>query len=152
VLTPEEAQSLATIEPREVLLAKIAGAAKMQMSRAAYMFQALQSRFLALLEAYREKVPAGESDGDVAGAQAEAGSDGDAEAAAETEPASPAGTEVEEPAPDATVPDEALEEEDGAATTGGSEAETEPQSAGTEPETETETETEPPGSGEDGEE
>jgi large subunit ribosomal protein L10 len=57
VLTPEEAQSLATIEPREVLLAKMAGLAKAEMSRAAFMFNALQSRFLALLEAYRDKLP-----------------------------------------------------------------------------------------------
>jgi large subunit ribosomal protein L10 len=57
VLTPEEAQSLATIEPREVLLAKMAGLAKAEMSRAAFMFNALQSRFLALLEALKEKMP-----------------------------------------------------------------------------------------------
>ena len=62
VLSPEDAQALATIEPREVLLAKVAGAAKAQMARAAYAFQALQSRFLAVLEAYREKVPAGPAD------------------------------------------------------------------------------------------
>jgi large subunit ribosomal protein L10 len=64
VLTPEEAQALATIEPREVLLARMAGAAKAQMSRAAYVFQALQGRFLALLEAYREKIPEAEAAGD----------------------------------------------------------------------------------------
>ena len=57
VLTPEEAQALATIESREVLLAKMAGLAKAEMSRAAYMFNALQSRFVALLEAYRDKLP-----------------------------------------------------------------------------------------------
>jgi large subunit ribosomal protein L10 len=57
VLSPEDAQALATIEPREVLLARVAGAAKGQMARAAFAFQALQSRFLALVEAFREKVP-----------------------------------------------------------------------------------------------
>jgi large subunit ribosomal protein L10 len=57
VLSAEEAQSLSTIEPREVLLAKLAGMAKAEMARALYMFQAHQSRFLALLDAYREKLP-----------------------------------------------------------------------------------------------
>jgi large subunit ribosomal protein L10 len=57
VLSPEEASALATIESREVLLAKVAGAAKAEMSRAAYMFNALQSRFLAVLDAYKAKLP-----------------------------------------------------------------------------------------------
>src|SRR5207244_3809262 len=57
VLTPEEAQSLATIEPREVLLAKMAGLAKAEMARAAFAFKALQGRFFALLQAYGEKFP-----------------------------------------------------------------------------------------------
>jgi large subunit ribosomal protein L10 len=67
VLSPEEASALATIESREVLLAKVAGAAKAEMSRAAYMFNALQSRFLAVLEAYRAKLP-GEDSEEEAGA------------------------------------------------------------------------------------
>jgi large subunit ribosomal protein L10 len=63
ILSPEQAQSLATIEPREVLLSQMAGLAKAQMSRAAYGFQALQARFLALLEALQEKMPR-EGDGE----------------------------------------------------------------------------------------
>src|SRR5206468_4013950 len=57
VLSPEEATSLATIEPREALLAKMAGLAKAEMSRAAFMFNALQSKFLSLLEAFKDKLP-----------------------------------------------------------------------------------------------
>jgi large subunit ribosomal protein L10 len=57
VLSPEQAQSLATIEPREVLLARMAGLAQAQMSRAAFGFQALQAKFLALLEALKDKLP-----------------------------------------------------------------------------------------------
>ena len=98
VMTSAEAQNLATIEPREVLLAKLAGAMKAEMSRAAYMLQALQSRFLSVLEAYREKVPAGE---------APAAEEPAAEA--EEVPAEEAGTEVEETAPEADVPEEATE-------------------------------------------
>jgi large subunit ribosomal protein L10 len=118
VLSAAEAASLATIEPREVLLAKFAGAAKMQMSRAAYMFVALQSRFFGLLEAYREKLPAPEQVEEVEEAEElEELEEVDAPVAetAAPETAEPdggnRGTEVEETAPDAGLPDEALEEE-----------------------------------------
>jgi large subunit ribosomal protein L10 len=57
VLSAVEAQSLATIAPREVLLSQMAGLAKAEMSRAAYVMQALQSRFLALLGALEDKLP-----------------------------------------------------------------------------------------------
>jgi large subunit ribosomal protein L10 len=57
VLSAAEAQSLATLDTREVMLSKIAGLLKMEMNRAASMFQAVQSRFLGVLEAYKEKVP-----------------------------------------------------------------------------------------------
>ena len=71
VLSPEEASALATIESREVLLAKVAGAAKAEMSRAAYMFQALQSRFLAVLDAYKAKLPGEEPEAEASPAQEE---------------------------------------------------------------------------------
>ena len=57
VLSAAEAQALATLESREVMLSRIAGILKAEMSRAAFMFQALQSRFLGVLEAYKEKLP-----------------------------------------------------------------------------------------------
>jgi large subunit ribosomal protein L10 len=57
VLSAADAQSLATLESREVMLSKIAGLLKGEMTRAASMFQAVQSRFLGVLEAYKEKVP-----------------------------------------------------------------------------------------------
>jgi large subunit ribosomal protein L10 len=56
VLGPSEAQALATLDSRDVMLSKIAGMLKSEMTRAASMFQALQSRFLGVLEAYREKL------------------------------------------------------------------------------------------------
>ncbi len=61
VLSAEEAQSLATLESRDAMLSKIAGLLKSEMSRAASMFIALQSRFLGVLEAYRDKLPAEEA-------------------------------------------------------------------------------------------
>jgi large subunit ribosomal protein L10 len=61
LLSADEAKSLAALESRELMLSKIAGLLKGEMSRAASMFQALQSQFLGLLDAYREKLPAAEA-------------------------------------------------------------------------------------------
>jgi large subunit ribosomal protein L10 len=57
VLSADEAKGLADLEPREVMLSKIAGLLKGEMSRAASMFVSAQSKFLSLLEAYKETVP-----------------------------------------------------------------------------------------------
>ena len=61
LLSADEAKALADLESREVMLSKIAGLLKGEMSRAAAMFQAGQSKFLSLLEAYKEKVPGEEA-------------------------------------------------------------------------------------------
>jgi len=58
LLDAAAAQALATLESREAMLSKIAGMLKSEMSRAASMFQALQSQFVGLLEAYRDTFPA----------------------------------------------------------------------------------------------
>ena len=57
VLSADEAKSLADLESREVMLSKVAGLLKSEMSRAAAAFVSAQSKFLSLLEAYKEKVP-----------------------------------------------------------------------------------------------
>jgi large subunit ribosomal protein L10 len=57
VLSADEAKSLADLDSREVMLSKVAGMLKSEMSRAAAMFVSAQSKFLSLLEAYKEKVP-----------------------------------------------------------------------------------------------
>jgi len=100
VLDAAEAQALATLESREVMLSKIAGMLKAEMTRAASMFQTLQSRFVGLLEAYRDKLPAeaeepsaAEAEGSQA-AQAEEASEPEPEATSEPE----ASSEVEGPA------------------------------------------------------
>ncbi|MGH2683325.1 MAG: 50S ribosomal protein L10 [Actinomycetota bacterium] len=62
VLSADQVKALAALETREVMLAKLAGLAKSQMATAAWMFQALQSKFLAVLDAYKDKLPAGESE------------------------------------------------------------------------------------------
>ncbi|MBI3648214.1 MAG: 50S ribosomal protein L10 [Actinobacteria bacterium] len=60
VLGADDARALADLEPRDVMLSKVAGMLKSEMSRAASMFQTLQSRFVGALEAYREKLPGAE--------------------------------------------------------------------------------------------
>jgi large subunit ribosomal protein L10 len=57
MLSADEAKALAELESREVMLSKIAGMLKAEMSRAASMFQVIQSKFVSLLEAYKEKLP-----------------------------------------------------------------------------------------------
>jgi large subunit ribosomal protein L10 len=91
VLGAEEIRALAALETREEMLAKIAGLLSMHMRKAAFLFQALQSKFAALLAAYREKL--------------EEGSQAEAEADAE-EPA------PEEPAEQDEVSPEEAEEQD----------------------------------------
>src|SRR5918992_5568000 len=60
VLTAEQATALADLESREVMLSRLAGLLQAELSRTASIFQATQARFLALLEAFRQKVPAAE--------------------------------------------------------------------------------------------
>jgi len=57
VLSADEANMLADLEGREVMLSKIAGLFKSEMTRAAATFVSAQSRFLSLLEAYTATVP-----------------------------------------------------------------------------------------------
>lgn len=107
VLSAAEAQSLATLESREVMLSKVAGMLKAEMTRAASMLQAIQGRFLGVLEAYKEKLP-----GEVTDEPAEAEPAAEAESAAEAEtveaePAAEAKPAAEaEPAGDTTTDDE----------------------------------------------
>ena len=57
LLSADQAKALADLDTREVMLSKFAGMVKSEMLRAAAMFQATQSRFLSLLEAFKEKLP-----------------------------------------------------------------------------------------------
>jgi len=98
VLSADDANRLADLESREVMLSEIAGLLKGEMSRAASMFVSVPSAFLSLLEAYQERLPgeAGE------GAAPE-------DAAAEAQVAAEAGTgDAAEP-----VSEETAEEQSG---------------------------------------
>jgi large subunit ribosomal protein L10 len=107
VLSAAEAQSLATLESREVMLSKVAGMLKAEMTRAASMLQAIQGRFLGVLEAYKEKLPGEVTDEP---AEAEPAAEGESAAEAETaeaEPAAGAGPAAEaESVGDTTTDDE----------------------------------------------
>ena len=59
VLTAAEVGKLADLEPREVLLAKLAGAMKASMSNAAATFNALPTQLALLADALRAKLEAG---------------------------------------------------------------------------------------------
>ena len=54
-LTADEVNKLADLESREVLLAKLAGAMKATMTKAAYVFTALPSKAVRTVDALREK-------------------------------------------------------------------------------------------------
>jgi large subunit ribosomal protein L10 len=80
-LTAEDVEKLAKLESREVLLAKLAGAMKAQLTQAAYLFNAPLSQTARVIDALRAKV---EEQGPAAGAPAaEAEEAADAEAPAE---------------------------------------------------------------------
>jgi large subunit ribosomal protein L10 len=53
VLSADDANRLADLESREVMLSKIAGLLKGEIARAAATFVSAQSRFLSLLEAHK---------------------------------------------------------------------------------------------------
>lgn len=81
VLSATDARALADLESRDVMLAKIAGMIKAEMSRAASAFQAAQAKFVSLLEAYKEKVPAADEPAQQPQAETQAGEDASAEKA-----------------------------------------------------------------------
>jgi large subunit ribosomal protein L10 len=57
VLTGDEIREYAALDSREVILAKIAGLAKMEVARTAFMLQALQMKFVRLMQALRDELP-----------------------------------------------------------------------------------------------
>ena len=99
LLNAEEARSLADLESREVMLSKLAGLMKGEMSRAAAVFQATQARFLSLLEAFKAKLPE----------EPAAETPPEVEAAPEAEASVPeaSASETEAQTPEAEVPEQA---------------------------------------------
>lgn len=90
-LTAEEISKLANLESREVLLAKLAGAMKAQLSQAVYLFAAPLAQTARVVDALRQKV---EAEGPAQPAAAEAEStEAPAEADAATETVAEGGDE-----------------------------------------------------------
>jgi large subunit ribosomal protein L10 len=95
VLDAEQIRAMAALESREVMLAQLAGLAKSQLTRTAWALQALQSRFMGLMEALREKLPGDDADesedpasspeADVEGSSGETGADTEGSTETETE-------------------------------------------------------------------
>jgi large subunit ribosomal protein L10 len=115
-ITPAEIIKLADLEPREVLLAKLAGAMKASLAGAAATFNALPVQLAQLAEALRAKreseggaavaapaaadaAPAAADAAPAAADAAPAAAAPDAPAAADTEPAAPAPDAPAAPAP-----------------------------------------------------
>jgi large subunit ribosomal protein L10 len=103
VLSADEAKGLADLESREVMLSKIAGLLKSDMSKAAALFVGAQSKFLSLLEAYKAKLPGEEAPEPEAAAEPEPA---EAEASPEPEAAEPEPAEAAEPEPEAAADEE----------------------------------------------
>lgn len=99
VLSAADAKALASLESREVMLSKIAGLLKSEITRAATMLVSAQSKFLSLLEAYKAKLPPAPAEAApeeaAASAAPDAGEPADvADAAAESAEATPATDET----------------------------------------------------------
>jgi large subunit ribosomal protein L10 len=94
LLSADEAKSLADLDSREVMLSKLAGLMKGELSRAAAVFQATQARFLSLLDAFKAKLP------EEPAAEAESSEEPAAEASAQPAAAAEAPENAEAPAPE----------------------------------------------------
>jgi large subunit ribosomal protein L10 len=107
VLEAEEIRTLARLESREVMLAQLAGLAKGQLARTASMITALQSRFVGLMEALKDKLPAEEAtEAPAEEAAEEASAQPPAEAREEPDPGEAPESEPEREAPDQATPEE----------------------------------------------
>jgi large subunit ribosomal protein L10 len=140
LLSADQAKALADLDTREVMLSKLAGLMKTEMSRAAATFQATQARFLSLLEAFKAKLP---EEPEVA----EATEAPSAEAATQSEEAEP---EAEIAAPTADA--EAQSEAEGGSGTQADAATADEPDAPTETETNAETDAESEDGSDQGEE
>lgn len=112
VLGADEIRALAALETREEMLAKVAGLLSMHTRKAAFLMQALQSKFAALLAAYRERLEE-EAPAEQGGAPARPGTvdEGPVEEPTPDEEG-PGGEAREEPPEAEASPEEAEQESD----------------------------------------
>ena len=113
-LTPAEIATLADLEPREVLLAKLAGAMKATTARAAGAFAALPVQMAQLTEALRAQREAEEGSPEPEAAPAESSSaDGSSPDDTGPEGSSPEGSSPENSGPEASGPEDSSPEDSG---------------------------------------
>ena len=113
LLSADEAKALADLESREVMLSKLAGMMKSEMSRAAAAFQAAQARFLSLLEAFKAELPAEPAAEEASPAETEAETEaGSAEGLTDAAEEAPQDVSGEAPADATEHPAEASETEE----------------------------------------
>jgi large subunit ribosomal protein L10 len=106
ILTPDDVEALASVEPREILLARLAGGFQAPLVKAAGLFQAFTRNFAYGLKAYVDQRAAAEPAAPEAPApEAPAAAVAEAEAPAEAESAPEAETPAES-APEAETPAE----------------------------------------------
>jgi large subunit ribosomal protein L10 len=84
-LSADEVRKLADLESREVLLAKLAGAMKANLNRAAYLFAAPLSKAVRTIEALRQRVEEGQGGATAEAAETPAETAGDGESARPTQ-------------------------------------------------------------------
>jgi len=106
LITPAEIVRIADLEPREVLLAKLAGAMKASMAGAAATFAALPVQMARLLAALEEKRAASGPEAETASAPEASSAAGDTAADDTTGETPAAETEASEPAAGETTADE----------------------------------------------
>lgn len=96
VLSADEAKALADLDSREVMLSKLAGMMKSEMTRAAAGFQAVQARFLSLLDAFAAK-RADEAPAEVSDAPTDEAASEQTDEAASEQTEEPADEQTDEP-------------------------------------------------------
>jgi len=106
LITPAEIVRIADLEPREVLLAKLAGAMKASMAGAAATFAALPVQMARLLAALEEKRAASGPEAETASGPEASSAAGDTAADDTTGETPAAETEASEPAAGETTADE----------------------------------------------
>lgn len=111
VLSADQVKELAALDTREEMLATVAGMLSAHLRKAAYLFQALQTKFLLLLKAYEEGRQEAEGTEPEAQGEKPEGAAADAEPAAQAAPAEESAEPAEEAAEPAAEAAEPAEDE-----------------------------------------
>jgi large subunit ribosomal protein L10 len=106
ILTAEDVRRFAELDSREVMLSRLAGLAKGQIARTAWVLGALQSKFALLMNALKEKLP---GTGDTPDPDGPGGGSPEPEVPQPEEPGAPAEPGESKPEPAEPAPDQTEE-------------------------------------------